>query len=208
MAVRAQAGQSVFVSRDSGTNWTEVALPGNPVVSALTIPSKDTVFAGTRDGRMFRIDWANPSWQNALELASPRSAWISDIFADPNNARRLWATSTTVDGGRVFRSDDGAATWYDVSAGLPNLPVNAIEADPKNPNRIWIATDLGVYETLDAGATWRAFGSGLPNALVEDLRLHPQARLLRAATRNRGVWEIAVDAAPSAAVSQGPLTPG
>ena len=34
---------------------------------------------------------------------------------------------------------------------------------------------------------------GLPNALVEDLLLHPDARLLRAGTRNRGVWEVNAD---------------
>jgi len=68
-----------------------------------------------------------------------------------------------------------------------------VAVHPSNPARVWVAADLGVWQTLDAGASWASFSLGLPNALVEDLEYHPNARLLRAGTRNRGVWEIAVD---------------
>jgi hypothetical protein len=50
-----------------------------------------------------------------------------------------------------------------------------------------------VYETRNGGRSWRVFARGLPNAIVGDLVFHPSARLLRAATRNRGAWEIDVD---------------
>src|SRR5262249_18454874 len=72
-------------------------------------------------------------------------------------------------------------------------PVNAVQIHPSNANRIWVAADLGVYQTSDAGAHWTSFSLGLPNVLVEDLEYHPYARVLRAGTRNRGVWEIPID---------------
>jgi len=112
---------------------------------------------------------------------------------DPSNPSRVWSTSTVPGGGRVFRSDNGGSSYTDVTAGLPPLPMNAIEIDPTNGNRAWVAGDLGVYETWDAGATWSAISSGLPNSLVTDLIFHPHARVLRAGTRNRGVWELEVD---------------
>jgi FG-GAP-like repeat len=59
-----------------------------------------------------------------------------------------------------------------------------------------VAADLGVYESLDGGATWHPYSNGLPSAYVGDLIFHPQARRLRAATRNRGVWEIRIGSAP------------
>ena len=37
------------------------------------------------------------------------------------------------------------------------------------------------------------FSASLPNCFIGDLLFHPHARLLRAGTRNRGVWEIDVD---------------
>jgi len=93
----------------------------------------------------------------------------------------------------VFRSDNGGINWTDVSAGLPSLPINSVEIHPSQPNRAWVAADLGVWQTTDAGGHWAGFSLGLPNVLVEDLEYHPYARVLRAGTRNRGVWEIPVD---------------
>jgi hypothetical protein len=168
-------------------------LPGNPIASAMHMPTSDRIFVGTTDGRLFRITWGGSTWSAASELTRPRAANMSDIHVDPSNANRLWATYTTPSGGRVFRSDDGGATWRDVSAGLPAIPINSVEVDPWNTNRAWIAADLGVYQTLDAGASWSVFGIGLPNALVADLVFHPHARVLRAGTRNRGVWQLPVD---------------
>jgi hypothetical protein len=93
----------------------------------------------------------------------------------------------------VFRSDDGGSNWIDCTAGLPALPITAVEVDTANSNRVWVAADLGVYQSLDAGGSWADFSRSLPNCFIGDLLFHPQARLLRAATRNRGIWEVPVD---------------
>jgi hypothetical protein len=65
--------------------------------------------------------------------------------------------------------------------------------DTANSNRLWVALDLGVWQTLDSVASWTNFSNGLSNAFVGDLVFQPHARLLRAGLRNRGAWEIAVD---------------
>lgn len=190
----AQAGESVFVSRDNGDTFAEVALPGRPTASAMYMPTPDLVFVGTTNGRIFRLTWSGSSWSAPAELTSPRSnAWVSDLHVDPRNTNRIWATHTTRGGGRVFRSDDGGNSWDDRTAGLPNLPINAVEVHPNNRNRIWVAADVGVYQSFNGGASWTAFSEGLPNALAVDLIYHRHARVLRAGTRNRGIWEIPVD---------------
>ena len=185
----AQAGESVFISRDSGSNWQEIGLGGG-VATAMHAPTPDHLVVGTNSGRILRLDWNGSAWVGPTPLGSPRSAWMSDINV---NGDRIWATSTQIGGGRVFRSDDGGANWTDRSAGLPDLAMNSVEVDPWNGDRIWVAADLGVYESFDAGATWSPIVAGLPNVLVSDLVVHPHARLLRAGTRNRGVWEYPID---------------
>jgi hypothetical protein len=187
-------GDAVYVSRNNGSNWTRLAFPSAARSSAMYIPDIDTVYVGTGDGRIYRIRWTGGSWGAPTALTTPRAAaTVSDIKVDANNAQRLWVTHTTVGGGRVFRSDDGGSTWTDRSAGLPALPMTTVEVDTANSNRVWVAADLGVYQSLDAGATWADFSASLPNCFIGDLIFHPHARVLRAGTRNRGVWEIPVD---------------
>ncbi|MQA99148.1 MAG: hypothetical protein GEU78_02455 [Actinobacteria bacterium] len=189
----AVGGQALYVSRDLGTTWTRLGFPAAGTASALYIPDADTVIVGLTDGRIFRTRWTG-SWGALAALTTPRAgAWVSDLHATPGGGGRIWATSSRVGGGRVFRSEDGGNTWTNVSAGLPNLPINAVEVDSGNAQRVWVAADLGVYQSWNSGASWSNFSSALPNAYIGDLVFHPHARVLRAGTRNRGVWEIPVD---------------
>ncbi len=189
----AVGGQALYVSRNNGAGWVRLAYAGGAgTASALHMPDADTVVVGLTDGRVLRARWTG-SWSIGA-LATPRpGAWVSDLHAEAGGTGRIWATSTRVGGGRVFRSDDGGSTWADRSAGLPPLPVNALAVDDGNRNRVWVAADLGVYQSWDGGSTWADFSASLPNAYVGDLVFHPHARVLRAGTRNRGVWEVPVD---------------
>lgn len=190
----AMGGDALYLLRDGGSVWTRLPFPSAARSSALAIPAADSVYVGTTDGRLYRSDWSGTSWSGLVALTTPRAgAFVSDILVQPSGARRIWATSRRVDGGRVFRSDDGGTTWTDCTAGLPTLPINAVEVDDRDPQRVWVAADLGVYQSLDGGASWTPFSNGLPNMLVGDLLFHPHARVLRVGTRNRGVWEIPVD---------------
>jgi hypothetical protein len=190
----AMGGNALYISRNNGTTWIRLAFPSGATASALYIPHGSTVFVGTGDGRIFRTGWNGASWTALTALTTPRAnATVSDLYVSPTNTSRMWATHRTVGGGRVFRSDNGGSSWIDRTPGLPGLPINAIEVDPGNANRVWVAADLGVYQSTDAGANWTDFSNGLPNMYVGDLVFQPHARVLRAGTRNRGVWEIPVD---------------
>jgi hypothetical protein len=188
-------GNRLYVSRNSGTSWTPLPYPGGGTASGLYIPHANTVYVGLTDGRVLRTSWTGVAWGALTALATPRvGAAVSDIQVDWSNPARLWVTYYTVGGGRVFRSDDDGAHWTDrTTAALPNLSITAIQVDPANGNRAWVSASLGVYQTTDGGASWAAFAASLPNCYVGDLLFQPHARVLRAGTRNRGVWEIPVD---------------
>jgi hypothetical protein len=187
------AGEVVCISSDRGLSWINVALPAvgarPSTASALAVPTPDRVFVGTVLGDVFRID--RDGWGGPATLRRPRAGSISDLLIDPRPAGRYWVTYSTAPGW-VFRSDDEGATWRDVTSNLPRTPVNAIVMDPTDPDRLWVACDLGVYETRDAGDSWSVYGNDLPHALAADLLFHESSRLLRVATKSRGVWEIRV----------------
>lgn len=192
---------ALYVSRDNGTFWTRLPFPAPATATAIFIPNGELVYVGTGQGELFVTWFSSGAWSALHALPSPRTnASISDIFVQPTNIDRIWLTCSTVGNGRVFRTDNGGAHWDDCTTGLPQLPINAIAVDDANPSRAWVCADVGVYESVDAGRSWSDFSNGLPNMYVGDLAFHPHARLLRAGTRSRGVWEIDVDGALAAPI--------
>ena len=193
----AQAGRKVYISADGGTNWKKVALPDVAgLASAMVIPNPTRIYVGTDTGRIYRLDLEGTTWSNPVSLGRPSAGFVSDVLVDQTNSTRLWVTYSSVGagvGGAIFRSDNAGASWQNVTTGLPDIALNAVEIDPLNPDTVYLAADVGVYRSVNAGALWTSFNNKLPNVLVKDLAFHPRSRLLRAATQSRGVWEIAID---------------
>jgi photosystem II stability/assembly factor-like uncharacterized protein len=182
---------SLVVSRNSGAAWAAVplGLSAGEITSAMRAIDANTLLLGTKFGRMLQMDWTGTAWKKT-SLTSPAAKYISCIAIDPSNPQRYWATSSQVTGagGRVFRSDNGGTSWANCTAGLPNIPFNSIVVDPGDFRRLWIAGDVGVYQSTDLGASWAPFSNGLPNAMAVDLLFHKQDRKLICGTRNRGAW--------------------
>jgi photosystem II stability/assembly factor-like uncharacterized protein len=186
---------SLVVSRNSGASWTVVplGLTTNEVASAMRARDSNAVLLATNFGRMLQMTWNGSVWKK-VALASPAAKYISCIAIDPSNPQRYWVTSSQVTGasGRVFRSDNGGTSWVNCTAGLPNIPFNSVVVDPADFRRVWVAGDVGVYQTSDLGASWGPFSNGLPNAMAVDLLFHKQDRKLICGTRNRGAWIVDV----------------
>jgi photosystem II stability/assembly factor-like uncharacterized protein len=205
-SVLVQAGSSVWISTDAGDTWAEVLLDdGAGLVSALAIASAYSILAGTESGDLFRLARDGGVWRLARALAQPRAGFVSSILVDPRDEDSLWVTyadAPAPQAGQIFHSEDGGGSWKDrsVSETVP-IPTHVVEIDPTEPDTIYAGTEIGVFRRRDG--EWTVFGEGLPNAIVGDLVFHVPTRLLRAGTRSRGVWEIAVPAAsgPAAAAS-------
>ena len=190
------AGGALYITRDDGATWDRLAYPAEVTGTALFIPDADTIVVGLKDGRLLRTHWSSFSgWTSFFALARPRedAAAISDLFV---HADSIWATYGKGGGGRVFRSDNAGVTWHDRSVGLPDVAVNSIALDLRHP-RVWVGTDCGVWESRDGGHTWAPFSTNLPNVVVTQIAFHAPKGLLRAGTRSRGAWEVAVDGWPT-----------
>ncbi|MEM7427076.1 MAG: hypothetical protein AAF441_13350 [Pseudomonadota bacterium] len=141
--------------------------------SAICFCSDAEILIGTNQGRIYRVSGGVGEWSSAELVSTPQAGGvISDIAPDPANPDRIWVTCSTISGGHVFLSDNGAVTWTNKSAGLPNIPVNAVVVDPLDSLTVYVGADNGVYRTSDGGNNWDVFSHGLPNAVVGDLLLH------------------------------------
>jgi hypothetical protein len=94
----------------------------------------------------------------------------------------------TEDGGRSFRS-----IVSDLPSGGPDF-VHVVRQDLRNPNLLFVGTDVGAYVSVDMGEHWQRFMEGLPTVPVHDLKIHPRDRELIAGTHGRSIW--IVDIAP------------
>ena len=210
----------VWRTTDGGTNWTPISPDltdgpggGNLVFGTLTSlavapSSPNTIWAGADDGNVRVTTNGGGTWADVN--AGLPNRWVTRVAADPANATvgyvslsgyRLDETQP-----HLFRTTNVGASWTDISGNLPDAPVNDVVVDPQNTNRLFVATDVGVYVSNDLGASWDELGVGLPLSVIADLELHHGARTLVAGTHGRSSYRIDLDAvvgAPLAATPSG-----
>lgn len=55
--------------------------------------------------------------------------------------------------------------WFPIGDSLPSLQIDAIGIYPRNPDRVVVATPMGVFESMDGGGVWSLLTSQNLNAL-------------------------------------------
>jgi photosystem II stability/assembly factor-like uncharacterized protein len=192
----------VYQTNDGASSWTAIspAFLGTLTSIAVTPTDPNTVYVGNDAGQ---VHMTTNAGSGPGAIWTDRSAglpgrFITHIAANPHTSTTAYLTFSGFSGfsgdtqGHVFKTNDGAVHWTDISGDLPNIPVNDIVIDPDQKNTIYIATDIGVFRTVDGGTSWDPFGSDLPNVAVLGLKLHRASRTLRAATHGRSVWDLAL----------------
>ncbi|HWX86116.1 MAG TPA: hypothetical protein VNZ48_21160 [Xanthobacteraceae bacterium] len=194
----AVGGNLLVISRNKAavSTWDQVTLGLNDgdYATAMHLTDANTVFMGSYNGQFVRVNWTGTSWAPTM-LASPTEGKISSIAVEANNIKRIWVTISELYGDgkeMVHRSDDGGGSWTAYTTGLPPIPMNCVAIDPADPNRAWVAADVGVYETRNAGQTWSSISAGLPNVMAVELLFHAKDRKLICGTRNRGAWIMSI----------------
>lgn len=210
-------GNRVNRSTDQGRSWEVISpdLTGGPdgpwpggggpypygTVTAITVaPSDpDRIYAGTDDSRVWTSPDGGQTW-NRLDTGAASELpdqWVTSIEVSPRKPGTVYVTFSGYRQGEdtphVFKSRDAGGTWNDISGDLPDAPVNDLVLHPRQPNRLYVATDVGVFGTRAGGhgAGWFAVGGdALPLAPVTDIEYHDESQLLTAATFGRGIYQI------------------
>jgi hypothetical protein len=209
-------GQTIRFSTDFGATFpTQVSLPaGSGLACALLFASATRLWVGTVSGRVFRVDqssvdgtWSTARVDNAAAGALGVTGMLSDIAVDWSDAG-LGSIFVSLGGSGDYRHVwhyDGSR-WTARSGPVSNVGSlldvehNAIVVDPDHPANVYVGADVGVWQSTDGGRTWTPMSNGLPDAPVFDLQIHRGARLLRASTHGRGLFEYKLDAPAQADV--------
>jgi hypothetical protein len=161
------------------------------------------LIVGTDDGRLWKTTNDGGAWTEltANVRGVPAGSYVSRVEPSHHDINTFYVTYDNHRRGDltpyVFATRDGGATFQSIAGGLPRGGVNfahVIREDPKNPDLLFVGTDIGVYASSDRGTTWQPFMTGFPNVPVHDLKIHPRDAELIAGTHGRAIW--IVDIAP------------
>ncbi len=118
--------------------------------------------------------------------------YISSIVVHPTDESIIYTTTTSWYDEHVWKSTDCGETWTSLDNGnIPDIPVNHLFIDPKDTNRLYLATDLGVLFSPDDGKSWTSINTnGMANVITERFDYDVVNRILYAFTYGRGVFAI------------------
>jgi photosystem II stability/assembly factor-like uncharacterized protein len=164
---------------------------GTGRINAVAVSAADSrvIWVGTTDGNVQLSQDAGVTFTHVSGGLPNRT--VTDIAADPNDAQRAVITYSGTGTGHVYITTNSGTTWTNVSVGLPDIPFNAVAIVPAT-TRLFVAADVGVYESGDNGATWANTGQGFPNVQVLDLVYQQATGTLYAGTYGRGLWATTV----------------
>ncbi len=194
----------LYKSINNGFAWASISgdlttgpPSGNLVYASITTISVsphdgDVIWVGTDDGNVQVTTNGGGNWVKVSDDLPVR--WVTRVVADPHEEGTAYVTFS---GYRyndylphVFRTADFGNSWEDISGNLPEAPVNDLIVDPTDADRLFLATDVGVFESINGGESWEAMGEGMPAVPVTDLRHHDEELFMIAATYGRSFYKI------------------
>lgn len=212
--VYVSGNQNLWQSQDGAATWRIVGTFGTTVSPAVA-PSRSANVVAAVGSQVFVSTNAL-----AATVGPPAGVVFSDITRnlparnvqrvafDPNDPTVVYAVLGGFNGagagqqGHVFRTTVGGTAWEDISPPV-DIPHGALELDGSDtPTTIYVGNDIGVLRSVDGGLTWTVLDDiHFPRAPVTDLVLARDAKVLRAATYGRGVFEFATADWPVIAVN-------
>jgi photosystem II stability/assembly factor-like uncharacterized protein len=161
-------GSGIWKSTDGGKSWAPAAesvvtppsgLPTVPMgrIGLAVAPRTGdarvyaTIDAGKQSG-LYRSEDGGAHWKRVNDDASLANSYFSRVTVDPRDPDTVY-----VMGRSVRRSTDGGRT-FTVTRGAPGGDdFHFLWIDPKEPERMILASDQGTIVSLNGGATWSSW---------------------------------------------------
>ena len=182
---------SVFDIATTDSNTIYVAFDSPPWSQQHLKFLKSTNYGASWEDLTYKV--TEVVYGNTIPLLERYS--ITDIVISPTDPHTLWISfggvlTPWLDSARVMVSHDDGEHWTNFAKkGLPSLPVNCLRYMKGYNDRLFAATDAGVFYWDNSQTQWQPFNTGLPIGVVNDLEINDPIKKIRAGTFGRGLWE-------------------
>jgi len=161
------AGNKVVKSNFRGESWTEISgdLSKNDPVKAngtgniqygtITTLEESPIdanelWAGTDDGNVQLTRDGGKTWTNLnANIPNNPEYWVTRVEASAHTPGTAYVSYNgmrrDVFNAYLYKTTDYGKTWTSLASGLPNEPVNVIREDHKNPNLLFVGTELTTW---------------------------------------------------------------
>ena len=182
---------------DENTLSIDDGVPYYPGATAIAESPRrrGVLYVGSDDGK-FRISMDDGKTFEAAETrfpGLPATSYFAGIEASRHADGTLYVV---VDNHRsndfknyVYKSTDSGKSFTSISSDLPPERVaRAIREDHKNPNVLYLATEIGLFVTVNGGQHWVELKNNMPTLPFNDLTIQTRDNDLILASHGRGIW--------------------
>jgi photosystem II stability/assembly factor-like uncharacterized protein len=167
------AGGEIYASSDGAQNWNFVydLFPGDNSYEfwdLMVAPSNSSCIIAGLGNRVMLSKSGGAGWSDiaSAELGAPYAGLPIGVTAafDPANADVIYIGTFRTCGNLRLRSDDGGATFADITGALADEGVFRIRVSPHDSQMVLAGlVGLGIERSYDRGATWQLH-TGRPSA--------------------------------------------
>jgi photosystem II stability/assembly factor-like uncharacterized protein len=151
---------------DGGANWHNIKqglIDDSDVFSIIIDPTVPSVVYTSACSGIYRSDSGGELYHKIQGI--PMTARRTRVLMlDPTNHNTVYAGTTE----GLYKTLDGGTKWQRMTG--PDVIVNDVFVDPKNPQHVLLATDRGgVLESDDAASSFKASNTGFSQRQVSSL---------------------------------------
>ena len=155
----------------------------------------NVIWTGSDDGLVYITTNRGKNWMPVTPKGKglPEAGWIAQIEASVHQPGEAFVVMNNYrlndDAPYLFHTENYGKTWQRI-ADVDQIKgfVLSVVQDIKEPDLLFLGTDVGLYISFDKGQHWQHWHESFPSVQISDMKIQPEAGDLVLATFGRSIW--------------------
>ena len=181
-----------YYSADAGKTWLSWPTISDAEINSIAVqPGKPDHLAFAGKG----LYWSSDGGSTIKLRGFGPDFTVFAIAFDPSMPTRLYAIASTGDQVALYRSDDEAESWAELTSLQSYIDQysefqGSLIVDPRSSDTLYLSWN-DIYRSTDGGKTWLPFSSGMGGSEdITQMVATSTNPLILYASGNSGVWKI------------------